>query len=180
MTNISSFIILLSFLLFSPESSASNQVVGSEFDNTTLLFTIQGSNTIGAVMAANLVKSYFKFKGAKNIQSYKTTIENELVVEGVLPETDQASKVLIAAHGSSTGLKALANNKAQIGASSGPIKNKEASLLPEQADMRSIESERIVSIHGVAVIVPPSRSVTALSLEQIAATFSGQYLYWYE
>src|SRR5690554_8229757 len=125
MTNISSFFFLLALLLFSPESSASNQVVGSEVDNTTLLFTIQGSNTSGAVMAPNLVKSYFKFKGAKNIRSYKSTIENELVVEGVLPETDQVSKVLIAAHGSSTGFKALANNKAQIAASSRPIKNKE-------------------------------------------------------
>ena len=180
MTNISSFIFLLSFLLFSPESSASNQVVGSEFDNTTLLFTIQGSNTIGAVMAPNLVKSYFKFKGAKNIRSYKTTIENELVVEGVLPETDQVSKVLIAAHGSSTGFKALANNKAQIAASSRPIKNKEVSLLAEKADMRSIESEHIVGIDGVAVIVHPSRSITALSLEQIAGIFSGQYLDWSE
>ena len=180
MTNISSFVFLLSFLLFSPESSASNQVVGSEFDNTTLLFTIQGSNTIGAVMAPNLVKSYFKFKGAKNIRSYKTTIENELVVEGVLPETDQVSKVLIAAHGSSTGFKALANNKAQIAASSRPIKNKEVSLLAEKADMRSIESEHIVGIDGVAVIVHPSRSITALSLEQIAGIFSGQYLDWSE
>src|SRR5690554_6378483 len=110
MTSISSFVFLLSFLLFSPESAASNQVVGSEFDNTTLIFTIQGSNTIGAVMAPSLVKSYFTVKRAKNIRSYKTTIENELVVEGVLPETVQVLMVFIAAHGSSTGFKALANN----------------------------------------------------------------------
>lgn len=171
---------LISFLLFPLHGTANNSAVNSFSNDASTLFGIQGSNTIGAVMAPNLVKGYLQFKGAKNVRKYNAMIENELIVEATLPESGKAVKVLISAQGSSTGFKALASNTAQIAAASRPIKNKEMSMLQDSTDMLSRENEYIIGIDGVAIIVHPNSTIDTLSLSKIAGIFSGRYLDWSE
>lgn len=144
------------------------------------LFTVHGSNTIGASLAPNLVVAYLKAKGAEQVEIIDDFVENQKFVRGYLSDTRTYVRVAIEAHGSGTGFKGLANSRADIAAASRPIKDKEYKLLADMADMRSQFSEHIVGIDGLAVIVHPDNPVNDLSVREISEIFSGGYQDWSE
>lgn len=166
---------LASFEAFSLDSFSDLPVDGEQH-----LFTIHGSNTIGAALAPNLVKKFLQGKGVKNVQAETTTVPNEKIISGYVSETRTRVTVAIAAHGSGTGFKGLKSAMADIAAASRPIKNKEYALLRGVADMRSRNSEHIVGIDGLAVIVNPQNPLEDLSVAEIAEIFSGGYQDWSE
>lgn len=149
-------------------------------DGELTLFSIHGSNTVGAALAPNLVKEYLSQKGVEQIELVNTAVENETVIRGVVPATRTSLSVVIEAHGSGTGFKGLNSGSAQIAAASRPIKNKEVQLLKAKADMRASDSEHIVGIDGLAVIINPQNPVEDLSVNEIAEIFSGGYRDWSE
>ena len=153
---------------------------GLPVDGDINLFSVQGSNTIGAELAPNLVKAWLQEKGAENIEVQNSGIENEVEVSGFYPATRTRVTVKIAAHGSGTGFKGLAAGSADIAAASRPIKDKEFNLLQPLANMRSPGSEHIIGIDGLAIIVHPDNPVSDLSVEEIAEIFSGGYSDWSE
>lgn len=140
------------------------------------LFTIQGSNTIGAQLAPNLVKAYLKAKGASDVQIRSAEKENEVMIQARVGRG--RVQVKIAAHGSSTGFKALALGQADIAAASRPIKQKEVVQLQHLADMRGLHSEHVVGIDGIAMIVHKDNPINDLSVNEIAEIFSGGYDDW--
>ena len=149
-------------------------------DGELTLFSIHGSNTVGAALAPNLVKEYLSQKGVEQIELVNTAVENETVIRGVVPATRTSLSVVIEAHGSGTGFKGLNSGSAQIAAASRPVKNKEVQLLKAKADMRASDSEHIVGIDGLAVIINPQNPVEDLSVNEIAEIFSGGYRDWSE
>ncbi len=86
----------------------------------------------------------------------------------------------VAAHGSGTGMRGLASGEAQIAMSSRPIKASEEALLADFGPMRSFDSEHVVAIDGLAVIVHPSNPLDALTVSDIARLFSGEIRNWAE
>lgn len=142
------------------------------------LFTIHGSNTIGASLAPNLVADYLKAKGAVNVKNHATKVDNEKIIQATIPGSLEQVKVKIAAHGSSTGFKGLLDGSADIAASSRPIKDKEVKKLSHLGDMRSNSSEHIVGIDGLAIIVHPSNPLNQLTKQTIARLFSGEISNW--
>ncbi|MCB2385836.1 substrate-binding domain-containing protein [Thalassolituus alkanivorans] len=153
---------------------------GLPVDGEINLFSVQGSNTIGAELAPNLVKAWLQEKGAEKIEVQNSGIDNEVEVSGFYPATRTRVMVKIAAHGSGTGFKGLAAGSADIAAASRPIKDKEFNLLKPLANMRSPGSEHIIGIDGLAIIVHPDNPVSDLSVEEIAEIFSGGYSDWSE
>lgn len=149
-------------------------------DGEITLFSIHGSNTIGASLAPNLVKAYLKKKGADDIGVINTGIENEKVIQGYVARSRTLVRVTVEAHGSGTGFKGLASGEADIAAASRPIKDKEFKQLATQADMRSPQSEHIVGIDGLAIIIHPANPIQDLSVNEIAEIFSGGYQDWSE
>lgn len=143
-----------------------------------LLFTIQGSNTIGAHLGPSLVSAYLAAKGASDITVIAADNDNEVWVQGSYQHIQV--RVRIDAHGSGTGFKGLATARADIAAASRPIKDKEAALLQHIADMRSAKSEHIVGIDGLAIIVHPNNPISDLSVAQLADVFSGKITDWSE
>ena len=171
------FTVLL--LALTSVSWASPEPFGSDFLAQERLFTIQGSNTIGAELGPELVKRYLQAKGAERIQA-KASAENETLISAVIPASGQTVSVLVAAHGSGTGFKGLADGSADIAAASRPAKDKEVASLRDLADLRSAESEHIIGIDGLAIIVNQENPVSDLSVEEIAGIFSGAYKDWSE
>lgn len=174
-------LILSAFFLIAALASASpayslETLAPLGVDEQKTLFTIQGSNTIGAKLAPNLVKDYLKAKGAADVQTRSSGKENELTVFGTVGQG--RVQIQIAAHGSSTGFKALAKGQTDIAASSRPIKQKEIALLQNIADMTTIEAEHIVGIDGIAIVVNPNNPINDLSVNEIAEIFSGGYDNW--
>lgn len=153
---------------------------GLPVDGEINLFSVQGSNTIGAELAPNLVKAWLQEKGAENIAVQNADVENEVRVSGFYAPTRTRLTVNIAAHGSGTGFKGLASGRADIAAASRPVKDKEFNLLQPLANMRSPGSEHIIGIDGLAIIVHPDNPVSDLSVEEIAEIFSGGYSDWSE
>lgn len=140
------------------------------------LFTMKGSNTIGASLGPNLAKLYLEHNGVQEVRILPSNIENEYKISGLL--RGREVYIDIAAHGSSTGFRALHGNSADIAMSSRPIKDKEVKKLAALGDMLDLHAEHVIAIDGIAVIVHPNNPLAQLSVQQIAKVFSGEIHNW--
>lgn len=167
------FCILLSF-----NSQGLESFPALPADSKLDLFTIHGSNTIGAALAPALVESYMRAKGASSVATIPAGKENEHWVVGRLTQSNSEIRVAIAAHGSGTGFKSLASGQADIAAASRPAKRKEVESLVSLTDLNSAQSEHIIGIDGLAIVIHPDNPVSDLSVSEIAEVFSGGYNDW--
>ncbi|WOC78004.1 substrate-binding domain-containing protein [Stutzerimonas frequens] len=140
---------------------------------------IHGSNTVGAKLAPMLVAGLFEAKGLQSVRIAPAGKENEQRVTA-LDERGKTIQALVAAHGTGTGFAGLKDGTADLAAASRPIKQSEAQSLAALGDMRSAESEQVIAIDGLAVIVHPDNPVQSLSVEQVARLFSGEIANWRE
>lgn len=143
-----------------------------------LLFSIHGSNTLGAELTAQLLQGWLHERGARSVQRVAESRANEYRIRGFDRSTQTWQEVLVTAHGSSTGFKHLAQQSGEIAASSRPIQKSEALALKSIADMTSASVEQVVAIDGLAIIVHPDNPVETLSVEQLQAIFSGEITDW--
>ncbi|MDH1443836.1 substrate-binding domain-containing protein [Pseudomonas sp. GD03721] len=169
-------LLLIGFICYALPLSVFATALPALEDNQPLL-RIEGSNTIGARLAPELIKGLFEAQGLLDIHSEDGARANEQRV--LARQADgRAVVVEIAAHGSGTGFTALSDGSADLAASSRPIKDSEATSLAALGDLRSPQSEQVIAIDGLAIIVHPSNPVAALSVEQIAQLFSGEIDDW--
>ena len=165
-------------LLLLTLGSASGNSLAAPPDGTTIL-RIHGSNTVGAKLAPMLVAGLFEAKGLQSVRIAPAGKENEQRVTA-LDERGKTIQALVAAHGTGTGFAGLKDGTADLAAASRPIKQSEAQSLAALGDMRSAESEHVIAIDGLAVIVHPDNPVQSLSVEQVARLFSGEIANWRE
>ena len=165
-------------LLLLTLGSASGNSLAAPPDGTTIL-RIHGSNTVGAKLAPMLVAGLFEAKGLQSVRIAPAGKENEQRVTA-LDERGKTIQALVAAHGTGTGFAGLKDGAADLAAASRPIKQSEAQSLAALGDMRSAESEQVIAIDGLAVIVHPDNPVQSLSVEQVARLFSGEIANWRE
>ena len=138
---------------------------------------IQGSNTIGANLGPALVKAMLAQQGLHDIHSVPASPPNEHSIVGT-DASGQQVRVDVAAHGSGTGFAALKAGKADLIASSRPIKDRELVELEALGDLKSPEAEQIIAIDGLAIILHPGNPLNQLNTEQLAQIFSGQISTW--
>lgn len=165
-------------LLLLTLGSASGNSLAAPPDGTTIL-RIHGSNTVGAKLAPMLVAGLFEAKGLQSVRIAPAGKENEQRVTA-LDKRGKTIQALVAAHGTGTGFAGLKDGTADLAAASRPIKQSEAQSLAALGDMRSAESEQVIAIDGLAVIVHPDNPVQSLSVEQVARLFSGEIANWRE
>ena len=165
-------------LLLLTLGSASGNSLAAPPDGTTIL-RIHGSNTVGAKLAPMLVAGLFEAKGLQSVRIAPAGKENEQRVNA-LDERGKTIQALVAAHGTGTGFAGLKDGTADLAAASRPIKQSEAQSLSALGDLRSAESEQVIAIDGLAVIVHPDNPVQSLSVEQVARLFSGEIANWRE
>lgn len=151
-------------------------------DKVGQLFTIKGSNTIGAALAPGIAADYLAAKGLINIQRTELANTNEYRISGYLANhpNRQPLYIDVFAHGSSTGFAGLEDGSAELAMSSRRIKNQEADKLSRLGDMRSFKAEKVLAIDGLAIIVHPGNPIQTLSTSQIAGLFSGAITNWQE
>jgi len=95
----------------------------------------------------------------------------DLADRGLLPEVD----ITVRGGGSGVGIAALLDGTIDIANASRSIKSKEI----EKAKAKGIEPfATVIAKDGIAVIVHPSNSVTALNLEDIRVIYAGQISNW--
>lgn len=135
---------------------------------------IAGSNTLGAHLLRELARGYLSARYQQNARYAPATRTNETWVYS----SNGKNYLQIEAHGSSTGFVALAEGRADIAASSRPIKPAEAERLRTLDDQRSPVREQVIALDGVALIVHPSNPLHQLDKTQIRALFSGELTNW--
>ncbi|WP_323751577.1 substrate-binding domain-containing protein [Marinobacter sp.] len=139
---------------------------------------IHGSNTVGATLAPSLVEGYLEQLTNDKIYRQPTSRENEQIL--VASQQGKKLSVLVAAHGSSTGFRTLANGQADIWASSRPARPSEVEQVSQTTDLSGLESEHVIAIDGLAVLVHHSNPVSQMSIETLRKVFSGQIRNWAE
>lgn len=137
---------------------------------------VHGSNTIGATLAPMLMTGFLQQRTGQSVLATPTGTANETV----LSTTDNGTplSVLVAAHGTSTGFTSMAAAQADIWAASRRIKDSEVASMASRADMTSAESEHIIAIDGLAILVHPSNPVNELTIETLAKIFAGEITNW--
>lgn len=171
-----SAVLLLSLLI--PQTLLAGVLNDLPRDQRQRLFAIHGSNTIGEQLAPDLLQHWFASEGLTDIRVTATGVENERLVSALDATRNSRVEVLVAAHGSGTGYQHLLAGTGDIAASSRPAKSQEQELLRPFADLRSPQSEHVIAIDGLAIIVHPQNPVAQLSVEQLAALFSGDIQDW--
>lgn len=139
---------------------------------------IHGSNTVGATLAPMLVEGFLHNQSDTRVITHDNGTENEAILIG--ERLDSPVRVLVAAHGSSTGFKALNTGQAHIWASSRPVKSSEVSQMSGRADLTELASEHVIAIDGLAILVHRSNPVNQLSIDTLASIFAGRIRNWAE
>lgn len=111
-------------------------------------------NAVGGVMTV---------AGSTSVQPFAEKLAEEFMAER--PELN----INIQGGGSSAGVRAAQTGVAQIGMSSRNLKEKEKGLF-----------EAVIAYDGIAVIVHKDNPLKALSREQVAGIFAGDYSSWRE
>ena len=160
------------------EQKKETVLMESPVEAVTIL-RLHGSNTIGSSLVVNLASDYLsRRRGGRDIN----VREGQKNVEKIITAETENGPVAIEifAHGSSTGFRDLAAGSCDIAMASRKIKEKEVKLLQALGDMTAPEAEHILALDGIAVIVNKSNPIKTLSIEQIAAIFSGEITDWSE
>ena len=142
------------------------------------ILRLHGSNTIGATLGPDLAERYLRWLGAESVRVLIGSDPAEKIVEGVFPVRNEALRVEIKAHGSSTGFKDLLGGTCDAAMSSRRVKDSERVALAHLGDMTSVDSEYVVALDGIAVIVHRGNPLDSLTRRQIADIFSGRVTDW--
>lgn len=139
---------------------------------------VHGSNTVGAALMPEFIRGYAK---SRNLLLVETVLEDGEVMR--IEARSGASRVFninLERRGSSTSFRGMLAGAAEIGMSSRPIKDKEVAALKEAfgAEMRAPESEHIVALDGLTVIVHPQNPMLSATIETVARIFSGEISDW--
>ncbi|KPF72287.1 hypothetical protein IP88_10220 [alpha proteobacterium AAP81b] len=148
----------------------------------TSMFRLSGSNTIGKALAPDLVKAWLESKGATDITAEARKVPKKDAPETVIHANLDGNRITIEVrpHGSSTAFADLLAGTAEIGMASRAIKSGEAETLRAWGDMRTPNSEHVIGLDGVAVIVNAENPVGALSTAVLRRIFTGEIRDWSE
>lgn len=137
-----------------------------------------GSNTVGEKLLPAIANAYVAAKGSRGTGWEPGARENERILQITNPSQGLPEEIHVKAHGSSTAFKALEIFEADVGMSSRPIKPTELIRLASLGDLTQPNSEHVLALDGLGVIVHPSNPVQALSKRQVARIFAGEVRDW--
>jgi phosphate transport system substrate-binding protein len=140
-----------------------------------------GSDTIGLGLMPLLLTGFANTQGAE-IDVRNGTQAGEVIADVIGDEGfgDKIGQYLISSKTSSAAFTALADKSATIGMASRRITRDEARILKTAGagSMVSADSERVIAVDSIVVIVHPSNPVSRISFEQLAAIYSGEISNW--
>ncbi|MEM6263619.1 MAG: PstS family phosphate ABC transporter substrate-binding protein [Bacteroidota bacterium] len=135
---------------------------------------------VAALVLVLLATSYCgapQREGMIQVKGSDTEVNLALALaETYMADNEQAS-IAVTGGGSGTGIAALINGKTDIANSSREIGREELDMAKE----RGIDPKAIIFAQdGLALVVHPSLPIDSLSLDQLAAIFSGEVTHWSE
>lgn len=138
---------------------------------------LQGSNTVGAQLAPDLAQAYLLARGAPDVQ--RTSAGGVETVQGTLPTGPV--RIEVRAAGTATGFEGLAAGGAEIGMASRRVSAQQAAEVAAGrggGDLTARDSEHVLALDALAVVVGPDVGVPALSVEQLRAVHTCAVTDW--
>lgn len=142
------------------------------------IFTLAGSNTIGASLAPELCKVYMEEElDADNVKIVRKSKKRSLIIGWI---DGERKNIQVLASGSSTGFEQVLEGKADLVMASRQCKESErASFINvRKGDLTSSECEHVLGLDAVSIITHPDNPIDKLSVEQLAAIFSCKIDNW--
>lgn len=147
-------------------------------DHGKRLFSMHGSNTIGARLAPTLVEAFLRHIGGGDVAAH-TLSDGKKRITARLPG-EGLCHVEIAAEGSSTGFRDFLDGKCDVIMSSRRARDEEAAAAKAKGygDLTRRPCEHVLGMDGIAVIVNRANPVERLTLDQLARIFTGEIDNW--
>lgn len=145
--------------------------------------TIRGSDTIGDELMPLLLEGYaVHLGGAVDDRKQVGADTNAMTLVGEDGFGEDLVVAQVQAAGSSTGLKALIEQRTDIAMSSRPARESEVTAIARQGrgNILDLSQEYIIGVDSILAIVSPDNPVDALSMDQMAGIFSGRIRNWSE
>lgn len=143
-----------------------------------LLFRLHGSNTVGAALAPELIKSWLASQGYHDIHMRQTATEEHEI--SATARNGHRYKIDIHAHGSSTAFADFASGHTDLGMASRRIKSEEVTQLANLGQLDDPHHEFVVGLDGIAVVVNKDNPIKTLDVVTLRQIFSGQLHNWRE
>lgn len=137
---------------------------------------LDGSGTIGSELAPDLAEAFLQGRGATGVR--RESAGDLVTVTGTLPGAAQPIRLEINSTGSSTAFSGLLDGRTDVGMASRRITPAEQQDLAARGDLTSRESEHILALDAVTVIVNAGRDVTRLSVDQLRGIYTCAITDW--
>jgi phosphate transport system substrate-binding protein len=168
--------VLFAFALEKKWINASPDANAAELRNAQApILRLADSNTMQDSLGPALAEAFLKAQGATNIQIIPGANPHEETVQGSLPGSGSVSSIEISAYGSGSAFTALAENRCDIGMDSLRMN---AGKPASKGDPRPADSEQILGLDGIAVIVNASNPLSELRKDAIKRIFTGEITDW--
>lgn len=158
---------LLIFLVLSGNATA---------QETELLFRLHGSNTVGAALAPELIKTWLQTQGYRDIRDAQIATEEHEI--SATASNGHRYKVDIHAHGSSTAFADFASGSTDLGMASRRIKPAEVTQLATLGKLNDPQHEFVIGLDGIAVVVNKDNPIKTLDVTTLRLIFSGRVHDW--
>lgn len=140
----------------------------------TTRLCLSGSNTVGEHLAPALVKAWAERQGWRLANESRPAPDTtQLVFAG-----DAAVQVEVRAQGTSSGFAALRDGQCDIWMASRSARPAEVEAARGIGRLYERGQEHVLALDGLAVIVHPSNTVTALTVAQVRDLFAGRLRDW--
>lgn len=145
-----------------------------------IVLRLSGSNTIGPKLAPALIQGFMAQRMGATLISFLETAPEEELLRVTLPGGDVG--VEIRSHGSAHAFTDLLAGTCDIGMASRPVNVKEGGALRAagMGDFSSSQSEFVIGLDGLAIIVNAASSIHSLTRTQIRQVFAGDIHDWKE
>ncbi|WP_208347818.1 substrate-binding domain-containing protein [Pseudaestuariivita rosea] len=144
---------------------------------------IRGSDTVGEELMPLLIEGYANQLDGSIGRSTKVGADTtSLEVTNMFSSREPVLVTEVQAAGSSTGLRALIENQADIAMSSRPARPSEVEAVAQQGrgNILNISQEYVIAVDSILTVISPDNFVNELSVQQVAEIFSGRIRNWSE
>ncbi|VVM07156.1 putative lipoprotein YiaD [Methylacidimicrobium cyclopophantes] len=138
------------------------------------LFTISGSQILGEKLVPDLVRAFLSEEGlASGVTIHREGEGRSLSVRGRSANGEGELSVRVILSNTPDGWKDLAADAAQVAMAFRKIRPEEAALFGKAINITAPDSEHVIGVSGIAVIVSAACPVSKISLGELRKLFGG-------
>lgn len=145
--------------------------------DTGEVIRLRGSTTVGSTLAPKLVLSFLTDLGASDVTTHEgTKAENKTTVSANVD--GKPVTFVIEYPGSQAAFECIEKGTCDVGMSSRPVSDEEIERLKGSVEITSDDSEHVLAMDGIAVIVNKANKVQKLTVKDVGAIFRGEIQNW--